>query len=359
MPKRTTEFQTIVHFVRQHTAADKVTVTESKMLRDAHLDIDREVDIVVEGEFDGEHVVTSIEIIEQARRGDVTWVEQQIAKHRYLPTNRLVLISRSGFTESALRAVTNEGGWVEALQPEIITRDGKPVVERLYLDEFSLKPTSCRLTVFRPDNTTVVVNVTETADVDVRSHEGESLGIVYRLAQEILNLPWLVRRFSESAHDHPEREALKGFSAQIPIAECEYYLHNEDTNENHLIVAVKLTGEFAFAQTELEFSETRIGDRAFGSGKGRAFGRESVWVRTTDDENQQTRISFKSLEKERPGVADAPGVMIPKGDTQFPALLDLPAPVSWTEDETITDGVGHYAVRPESDAEAAHGQANG
>jgi hypothetical protein len=35
MSKRTTEFQTMVQFVRQHTAADGVTVTESKFLHDS------------------------------------------------------------------------------------------------------------------------------------------------------------------------------------------------------------------------------------------------------------------------------------------------------------------------------------
>src|SRR5205823_1149422 len=67
MPRRTTRFQTIVAFVRTHLATPGVTVTESKMLRDAVSDEDPEVDVVIEGEFDGEHVVTSIEVIEHKR----------------------------------------------------------------------------------------------------------------------------------------------------------------------------------------------------------------------------------------------------------------------------------------------------
>lgn len=351
MPKRTTEFQTIVHCVRQHTAANDVTVTESKLLRDSQLNVDREVDIVVEGEFDGEPVVTSIEVIERTRKGDLTWVEQQIVKHRHLPTNRLVLISRSGFTQSSLRAVTAEGGWVEALQPEIVERDGEPVVKRLYLDQFSLRSTTCRLTVLRPDDAPVVVNVTETADVNVYDRDGEFLGIVFRLAQEVLDLPWLTRLFAESAHNHPDRETLKGFSARVPIAECQYVLHNDDTNEDHLIVAIDLTGEFAFAQTELEFNVTQIGDRIFGSGKGQAFGRESVWVGTTDQYRQQTRISWTSLERNASHSAVLPPN--PVGAPVFPALMDLPAPVGWTEDVELTDGVGYYGVRAEINADPA------
>lgn len=67
VPKRTTTFQMIVRFVRSHWAGPDVLVSESKMLHDAHLDIEREVDIVIEGRFDGDPVVTSIEVIEHGR----------------------------------------------------------------------------------------------------------------------------------------------------------------------------------------------------------------------------------------------------------------------------------------------------
>jgi hypothetical protein len=44
----------IVHFVRKHYAQPGVTVTESKFLHDSHVGIHREVDVVIEGNFDGE-----------------------------------------------------------------------------------------------------------------------------------------------------------------------------------------------------------------------------------------------------------------------------------------------------------------
>ncbi|MEU8945326.1 hypothetical protein [Streptomyces sp. NPDC048489] len=50
MPQRSTPFQAIVRLVRQHFAQPCVTVTESKMLIDAVRDIEREVDVVIEGE---------------------------------------------------------------------------------------------------------------------------------------------------------------------------------------------------------------------------------------------------------------------------------------------------------------------
>ena len=71
MPKRSTAFQAIVHLVRQHVAHSGVTVTESRLLRDAVLGVEREVDIVIEGEFDGEPAIVSLGVIEHAQTGVV------------------------------------------------------------------------------------------------------------------------------------------------------------------------------------------------------------------------------------------------------------------------------------------------
>jgi hypothetical protein len=49
----------IVHFVRKHYAQPGVTVTESKLFHDSHAGIDREVDVVIEGNFDGEPMLIS------------------------------------------------------------------------------------------------------------------------------------------------------------------------------------------------------------------------------------------------------------------------------------------------------------
>lgn len=110
VPKRTTPFQMIVHAVREQTARPGLTVTESKELPDARLGIPREVDVVVEGPFDGEHVVTSLEVIEHSRPADLTWVQGQIEKHRTLPTNRLVLVSKKGSPRTPREPLTWRAG---------------------------------------------------------------------------------------------------------------------------------------------------------------------------------------------------------------------------------------------------------
>jgi hypothetical protein len=212
MPKRTTPFQMVVAFVRQHGAPRNVAVTESKDLRDAQLGINREVDVVVEGDFDGESVLTSIEVIEHSRPAPVMWVEQQVAKHRYLPTNRLVLVWKSGFTQNALTAVAAQGGWVAAMRPEVVEVDGEPVVEHLYLDQIELTPTRCRLHVVRPDNTAIIVEgIDSTGACTVFDGEGTQRGSALQLSTELLSIDWVREHFVREAHNHPERDKLKGF----------------------------------------------------------------------------------------------------------------------------------------------------
>jgi hypothetical protein len=105
MPKRTTPFQAMVRMVREHYVQPHVTITESKFLRDAVTGIEREVDVVIEGELDGEPMVISAEVIEHNRPTTLTWVEQMLRKHRDLPTNRLLLVSKSGFSAKALSLI--------------------------------------------------------------------------------------------------------------------------------------------------------------------------------------------------------------------------------------------------------------
>jgi hypothetical protein len=113
------------------------------MLWNQRLGIEREVDIVVEGQFDGEPVTVSLEVREGRRPADITWVEQLMCKHRDLPTNRLILVSGSGFTDSALAAVTAESGRVAAWNPEVVVEaDGTPTIKRLYTDRIQFQPST-------------------------------------------------------------------------------------------------------------------------------------------------------------------------------------------------------------------------
>ncbi|OLT43926.1 hypothetical protein BJF86_13275 [Serinicoccus sp. CNJ-927] len=100
MPARTNLFQETVALLQTVLSGD-ASVSESVMLTDALTGTMREVDVVVESTLAGHPVVVALECRDHARPQDVTWVEQEIGKHARLPTNKLVLVSSSGFTREA------------------------------------------------------------------------------------------------------------------------------------------------------------------------------------------------------------------------------------------------------------------
>ncbi|POB05797.1 hypothetical protein [Halopseudomonas oceani] len=101
MPQRSNAFQRVVFIVHQ-SLEPEWAVTESNMLPDIYSGTLREVDITAERLIAGHQLILSIECRDHQRAADVTWVEQMYSKHQLLPTSKLVLWSRSGFTREAI-----------------------------------------------------------------------------------------------------------------------------------------------------------------------------------------------------------------------------------------------------------------
>lgn len=100
MPKRSNDFQRLTYLIH-HQLADKADVRESRFLYDSVLEQEREVDIVIETQISNYSVILSIECRGRGRPADVGWIEEMHTKHRDLPTNRLILVSESGFSANA------------------------------------------------------------------------------------------------------------------------------------------------------------------------------------------------------------------------------------------------------------------
>ncbi|WP_458690898.1 hypothetical protein [Nocardia tengchongensis] len=103
MPKRSNLFQEVMAIVHAHINDDSVTVTESKELVDGITGQLREVDICIERDVPGaDRVTIGIECRDHPKRKQtIEWVEQMFGKH-YLLTDKLILVSSSGFTKQAL-----------------------------------------------------------------------------------------------------------------------------------------------------------------------------------------------------------------------------------------------------------------
>ena len=102
MPKRSNAFQRAA-FVIHQALEPEWKVVESDMLLDIHTGTPREVDITARRTVAGQEILLCVECCDHSRVADVSWVERMFAKHQYLPTSKLVLWSRSGFTGEAAR----------------------------------------------------------------------------------------------------------------------------------------------------------------------------------------------------------------------------------------------------------------
>lgn len=128
MPKRTNEFQKVIHSIYLQLHKD-ATVQESRFLVDGLTGEGREVDVVIETKEPGEMLI-GVECNGEERPADVGWVEEMYGKHSTLPTNRLVLVRKAGFYDPARRKAQAWG--IEALTlAEAQTVDWTQVVGKL------------------------------------------------------------------------------------------------------------------------------------------------------------------------------------------------------------------------------------
>ena len=108
MPQRTNDFQKLIRMLTQLLGQGAV-VEESKMLTDLVSGEPREVDIYAEGSLAGHTVNIGIECRDHQRKQSVGWVEEMRTKHERLPTNLVILVSSSGFTDSAIAKANSYG----------------------------------------------------------------------------------------------------------------------------------------------------------------------------------------------------------------------------------------------------------
>ena len=99
MPQRSTDFQHLVAVIESQLAGEGVTVIESRLIRDSH-GTDREVDIAVEGSINGHRLLIAVETRERGRPANNEWIDALVGKYAYLPVDKVVAVSKSGFAES-------------------------------------------------------------------------------------------------------------------------------------------------------------------------------------------------------------------------------------------------------------------
>jgi hypothetical protein len=317
MPKRSNAFQAMVRAVREHYAGQAVQVTESKVFHDVD-GREREVDIVVEGVLAGERIVLSYEVSDRGRRRDVTYVEGLIKKHETLPTHRLILVSRSGFTAGALRAVEREAGRVAAITMEVHDAGNQPpIIKKLFKDEWKCTPTRCRAVVSTPQGIRGETDYLQPS-TSIHDADGNILGSLMQLINEILQLKDVGEAFGIMAHRRDDKGAVTHFSTQLPISPCGYFFYRKERGALNQIHHVIIEGEFKISPTEIVFTPQRLGDDVFLAAEGTIAGQEAIWVAFPNFEDLSLKVFWQTTGT--PGPPPPPPEFRP---TIFPCLEQI------------------------------------
>lgn len=158
------------------------------MLMDKDSGAEREVDLLIRQKVAGHEVIVSVEAIEHGRVADVTWVDAMLGKHDSLPTNKLVLVSDSGFTRPA-RTKAETRGAVPITPQDLDVADPDSLVigklDEVWPKSVSLTVTGAKLVVMVSGASVVLTEVA--ADLEIVREDGSGCTHVQELAVAYAN----------------------------------------------------------------------------------------------------------------------------------------------------------------------------
>lgn len=213
----------------------------SKFLVDGELGIQREVDVVAEMPSEGTVVTHSFEVVGRTRPMDLFWVDGMLRKHQTLATDRLFLVSWSGFSKDAVRRVQLSPGVVA------VTVGNVGGALSLYADQVNVTLRRATMQIRLPDGT--ISTVMGAQDTGLHAHDGSLRGTLWQLGTWMLQHPTSGRMLTEQAHNDPRRKEIPWFELNVPLASMQLerlFLFHDAASELHELVALNLQGDSSF-----------------------------------------------------------------------------------------------------------------
>lgn len=283
VPARTNEFQRLVTVLHEKLSAGWL-VTESKPLWDRVIEEDREVDVVIEGEAGAYAVVLSIECRDRSRAADVTWVEEMHTKHEHLPTNKLVLVSATGFSKAARRKASALGiELLELVDAEVA--DWASIATRLseLFMQYVRSDISVSVEVDRANGQREYERVGRDTPLVVEGAEGSIP--IGALADHIARMPEL----GNVVLDHVQAGEEKDLWARYvpPVAVSSIDSTGQQRRVHSIAVGIHATGSMA----TVKLRSGLIGDSAVAFGVA-DFGHEQIHLSVVERQNTPVSITM-------------------------------------------------------------------
>lgn len=291
MPKRTNDFQKLIYLVRVNLA-DGATVTESKMLTDRLTKRKREVDVCIEGHVGGLPVIVSIECRDHKRIADVSWVDAMKAKHERLPTNALILASRSGFTPEARDVAASFG-----IQTMSLTEVDEVDFPKLLSVASSLWTKSVTVTAEKvlvrvlATSTLTAEAVVVRADNLVYYSDGTELCQISALVEMLLKSPHARDQLlSEGKQDHVWFEIV--WEPPRDRRNKPLFLKTIDTNIFREIESISIKGPCRLQIAQFGMRRGKLSDIYLAWGKTEILGQEAILVVTKEADIEKLSINL-------------------------------------------------------------------
>ena len=292
MPKRSNEFQKLIFHIKKHLS-QSAEVTESEFLEDRLTHTPREVDVCIQSILAGHKLVLCIECRDHDRPADVTWIEQMKTKHDYLPTNALVLVSRSGFTTTALEKAKALG--IETLAFDDIddasALDLLSDTSLLWAKSISLAPTKVVVRVTAAESLEAE-NVAVDPTNDVYLSTGELAGSVGDLVTSFLHSPAVRDAMLQQANVEHDRFEIR-WEQPKGRGDKTLCLKKIEPSVLRPIEYVEIKGTCEVTRSEFRLKRGTLGAVQVVWGEAQFLGNDTMVVATQDRAGGK-RISLES-----------------------------------------------------------------
>jgi hypothetical protein len=287
MPKRSTDFQRLVALVSKHKSAGSI-VTESKFLADKD-GREHEVDVVIEGNVAGTPVIISIECTEQERPADDGWVNKMKGKHDRLPTDVLVLYSRSGFTKGAELAAKDFRKhlvtWESLDDKSAETLFRGPLIQKM------LAQTVTKMMVALAETGNVPAEEVELYNgTPLFRESGHLIATAEVIANKFLRLPEILSMALRQCEEHHTKFEV---SIPQPMEKGDYRMYCSSGQETHLrlIERLVISGKVEAKKSEVSLMHGRLEDIVVAFGKTEYEGKKALFA-ASKDKTEETKATF-------------------------------------------------------------------
>lgn len=312
VPRRSNLFQEVVAIIYRHLA-DGEEPKESEVLLNRVTGRKREVDVVLRSSADGHEFVIGVEAASRGRRRllsgrkskpiSVEWVEQMIGKHKNLPTDKVILVSESGFTAQAYELAIAEN--MVPISPEMLG-EGDPTfrivnsVRSLWPKQVDLTPESYRVWVEVPGEGIKWWDAPP--NMDVFAADGSSF-VLIQLVQALIHGAWdqIIDQIglADIAEDlETTAEMQVGPEWTIKIGEETHSLYvrpaGGEATELHRIDGLQITAKAVIRVTEIELNHRRLAaiDLHYSFGEG-LIGTTPALIVATEDSEHGSKLSIR------------------------------------------------------------------